>query len=155
MIVLDTNVISELVKPVPDPAVMAFVDTIAPADVFTAAVCEAEIRYGLARLPAGRRRDDLAERINQFLELGFRDQVLRFDRACAVTYGAIRAAREAAGKPIAVEDAMIAATARAYGAQALATRNIRDFEGCGITLIDPLQPAHVPSPALSSPGHPR
>ena len=62
---------------------------------------------------------------------------MQFDRLCAALYGDIRHAREAAGKPIAVEDAMIAATARAYGAQAIATRNLMDFADCGIRLIDP------------------
>jgi hypothetical protein len=139
MILLDTNVISELVKAVPDARVLACVGRLAPEIVFTAAVCVAEIRYGLARLPAGRRRDDLTARITTFLEAGFQDQILPFDALCAPFYGDIRHAREAVGKPIAVEDAMIAATARAYGAQAIATRNTRDFIDCGVTLIDPWQ----------------
>ena len=100
-------------------------------------MCEAEIRYGLARLPPGRRRDDLVARMTAFLEIGFRDRVLHFDRMCAALYGDIRQSREAAGRPISVEDAMIAATARAYSAHAIATRNVRDFDGCGVTLIDP------------------
>ena len=137
MILLDTNVISELVRTEPHPAVVAYVSGLAPETVFTAAVCEAEIRYGLARMPAGRKRDDLIARLEIFLDTGFQDQILRFDRVCAALYGDIRHAREAAGKPIAVEDAMIAATASAYGAQAIATRNLKDFAGCGIRLIDP------------------
>jgi predicted nucleic acid-binding protein len=108
MILLDTNVISELIEAAPNPAVVAYMDGLAPAIIFTAAICEA----------------------------GFQDQVLRFDRTCAALYGKIRQAREAAGKPIAVEDAMIAATARAYGA-VIATRNTSDFIDCGVPLIDP------------------
>ncbi|MEA2773014.1 MAG: toxin FitB [Acetobacteraceae bacterium] len=136
MILVDTNVISELVKPAPNPAVVAYLDGLAPEAVFTAAVCEAEIRYGLARMPVGRRRDELITRITTFFDAGFQDQVLPFDRACAALYGEIRHTRQAAGKPITVEDAMIAATARAYGVQAIVTRNTKDFEDCGVKLID-------------------
>jgi len=137
MILLDTNVISELVKPMPDAAVMAYFSQISPDALFTAAVCEAEIRYGLSRLPDGRRRAELSARIDQFLEKGFPNQILAFDRLCARAYGEIRQLREIAGGPITVEDAMILATARAYGAQAIATRNTKDFEECGIPLVDP------------------
>lgn len=140
MILLDTNVISDLVRAAPDPAVLAYVGGLAPEDVFTAAVCEAEIRYGLARMPAGHKRDQLTERIDIFFDSGFQDQILPFDRPCAAHYGDIRHAREATGRPIAVEDAMIAATARAYGA-IIATRNTKDFFGCGVSLVDPWSPA--------------
>jgi predicted nucleic acid-binding protein len=137
VILLDTNVISELVKAEPDASVAAYLYGLAPDMLFTAVVCEAEIRYGLARMAVGRRRDELIARIDTFFELGFRDQVLRFDRSCAALYGEIRHARESAGKPITVEDAMIAATARAYGVAGLVTRNTKDFVGCGVELIDP------------------
>ena len=137
MILLDTNVISELVRPAPDQAVTAYVDRLAAESVFTAAVCVAEIRYGLARMPPGARRDDLATRIAAFLASGFPEQILPFDAPCAALYGEIRHQREAAGRPITVEDAMIAATGRAYGVQAIATRNTKDFLECGVPLIDP------------------
>lgn len=136
MILLDTNVISELIKPSPDPAVAAYVGRAVPESVFTAAVCEAEIHYGLARLPAGRKRNDLIGRVTAFFTEAFSDRTLTFDSASAAIYGELRAAREAAGKPISVEDAMIAATARAYGA-AVATRNVADFVGCGVEVINP------------------
>ena len=96
MILLDTNVISELVKPAPDPAVTAYVNSLPPETVFTAAICVAEIRYGLARMPAGQRRDGLIMRMTTFLALGFQDQILPFDHVCAALYGEIRHAREAA-----------------------------------------------------------
>jgi toxin FitB len=137
VILLDTNVISELVKVAPDAAIVGYLDGVAPDSVFTAAVCEAEIRYGLARLPLGRKRDELIARIDTFFEVGFGDQVLQFDRTCAALYGEVRRAREAAGKPISVQDAMIAATARAYGVAGIVTRNTSDFAGCGVALIDP------------------
>ena len=136
MILLDTNVISELLRPSPEPAVVRFVATQAPESLFTAAICEAEIHYGLARLPAGRRRDDLETRVATFLATGFAARILRFDSACAALYGKIRARREAAGRPISVEDAMIAATARAYGA-IIATRNLTDFRECDVDLVNP------------------
>lgn len=139
MILLDTNVISELVRAEPDPRVLAYVERLAPEAVFTAAVCEAEIRYGLARKPSGRKRDELMARIATFFDTGFQGQILPFDGPCAALYGEIRHGREAVGKPISVEDAMIAATARAFGAQVIVTRNIKDFEGCGVPLIDPWQ----------------
>lgn len=136
MILLDTNVISELVRQAPDPAVVAYLRTLAPDGVFTAAICEAESRYGLARMPAGHGRDQLVARIDDLFASGFQEQVVPFDGACAAIYGEIRASREAAGKPIAVEDAMVAATARAHGA-ALATRNIGDFVECGTIIVNP------------------
>ena len=137
MILLDTNVISELVKLRPDANVVSVFDSLPASRVFTAAICEAEIRYRFARMPAGQRRDPLKARIATFFEEAFRDQVLPFDSACASLYGDIRHERELMGRPIGVQDAMIAATVRAYGASALATRNTRDFEGCGIDLVDP------------------
>jgi predicted nucleic acid-binding protein len=137
VILLDTNVISELVRATPDARVLAYVGRLAPEITFTAAICVAEIRYGLARMPAGRRCDELTARITAFLEAGFLDQILPFDAPCGTFYGEIRHGREAVGKPIAVEDAMIAATARAYGVQAIATRNTKDFVDCGVGLIDP------------------
>lgn len=93
--------------------------------------------YGLARMPYGLRRAELMRRVALFFNNGFPDQVLRFDRACAAVYGEIKSAREAAGRPIAIVDAMIAATARAYGVRMIATRNVRDFVDCGVNLVDP------------------
>ena len=136
MILLDTNVISELVRPLPDQAVTEFLRREAPEMLFTAAVCEAEIHYGLARMPAGRRRDELSGRIAKFCSAAFPGRVLPFDGTCAARYGEIRAAREATGKPIAVEDAMIAATALAYGVTVV-TRNVADFVDCGIEVVNP------------------
>jgi len=137
MILLDTNVISELIKVEPYQAVLDYVGSLAPDTIFTAAVCEAEIRYGLARMPPGRKRDDLTARITTFFEAGFENQVLPFDHACTLFYGEIRNAREASGKPVTIEDAMIAATARAHGVHMIATRNTKDFSNCGVTLINP------------------
>lgn len=136
MVLLDTNVVSELVRTKPETAVQAHLRRYRPEEMFTAAICLAEIRYGLARLPIGRRRTALAASVENLLSGGFDGRILSFDAACAGFYGMIRAEREARGVPIEVEDAMIAATARAHGA-ALVTRNVADFEHCGITVIDP------------------
>jgi len=129
-------VISELVKPLPDRAATDFLRREAAETLFTAAVCEAEIHYGLARMPAGRRRNELADGIAAFRSAAFPGRILPFDGARTARYGEIRAAREAAGRPIAVEDAMIAAIAQAYGA-IVATRNVADFAGCGVQVVDP------------------
>jgi len=136
VILLDTNVISELIRRQPDPTVAAFLRRQPPQTLFTAAVCEAEIRYGLARMPAGRRRNDLAGRVTVFLATAFAGRIVAFDTAAAALYGTIRAAREAADSPITVQDAMIAATARAYGLS-VATRNGDDFSGCGVRVVNP------------------
>jgi hypothetical protein len=136
VILLDTNVISELVRQLPDETVVAFLRGEAPEALFTAAICEAEIHYGVARMPVGRRRTELADRIAAFRSAAFPGRVLAFDGTCAARYGEIRAFREAAGKPIAVEDAMIAATAHAYGA-IVATRNVTDFSDCGVQVVNP------------------
>jgi predicted nucleic acid-binding protein len=133
---LDTNVVSELARRQPDPRVQAFFHRQAPRTLFTATICEAEIRYGLAQLPAGRRRNELAGRLIAFLATAFGGRILAFDSAAAALYGAIRASRAAAGKPVGIADAMIAATARAYGVD-IATRNSGDFVGCGVRVVNP------------------
>lgn len=140
MILLDTNVISELIRPSPDASVRQFLRGQLAEELFTCTVCEAEILYGLKRMPSGRRRGDLSARIVAFLSEAFLDRIVPFDSACATHYGEIRASREAAGRPITVEDALIAATVRARGA-VLATRNLADFEGTGITVVNPWAPA--------------
>lgn len=135
MILLDTNVISELIRVAPDTRVIGFLRQFQPDDLLTAAICEAEIRYGLERLPRGRKRDHLTERLKTFFA-SFQGQILPFNSECAVFYGAIRAEREVSGKPVEVEDAMIAATAHAYGLP-IATRNVADFLNCGVKIINP------------------
>jgi len=136
VVLLDTNVISELMRPACDRSVLMFVNGRAPASLFTAAVCEAELRYGLARLPLGARRRSLEEALSQFLAAGLSGRVLPFDSRSAQYYAEIRATRDAAGRPITSADAMIAATARAYGA-IIATRDAGGFAGCGVDILDP------------------
>ena len=122
------------------PAFAAYVQAQPPEELFTASLCEAEIRYGIARLPAGRRRDALEAAFRSFIMTGFAGRILAFDSACAEAYATVRIRREGAGLPVSLPDAMIAGTALAHGAT-VATRNIGDFAGCGITVIDLWQPA--------------
>lgn len=136
MIVLDTNVLSELLRPAPDPAVIMWLGTQTPAQVFTTAITEAEIRYGVARLEAGRRREGLMAAITAIFTEDFAGRVLAFDAECATAYADIVAARERTGRPISQFDAQIAAIARMHDA-AIATRNVKDFEALGLTILNP------------------
>ena len=136
MVVVDTNVVSELMRLTPDPAVMAWFSKQNSAELYLTAVTEAELRAGAAILPAGRRRDRLAAEVDAMVREDFAGRVLPFDSVAARAYGAIAAARRSLGRPILEADCQIAAIARATSA-AIATRNRADFEHCGIALIDP------------------
>ncbi len=133
MILLDTNVVSELMKSVPEPAVMAWIDAIQAATVFVSAVTRAEILYGIALVPDGRRRDRLRQAAHIAFETYFRGRILPFDSEAADAFAPLAAGRRHAGRPISLPDAQIA---RSRGA-ALATRNAPDLEGCGISVINP------------------
>ena len=136
MIVLDTNVVSELMKSAPEPAVMAWIDAIPGATVFLSAVTQAEILYGVALVPEGKRRDGLTRAARTAFETYFRGRILPFDSEAAEAFATLAAGRRQAGRPISQADAQIAAIARSRGA-ALATRNVPDFEGCGVEVINP------------------
>ena len=137
MIVLDTNVLSELARPEPDPAVAGWIARQRRAELCTTAVSEAELAYGLALLPRGRRRDLLTSAVARLLGEGLGGRVLPFDRAAAAAYGSFAAARRAAGKPVAAADAQIAAIQWARRATLIATRDLGGFGGCGVALADP------------------
>lgn len=136
MILIDTNVISELMRPTPVPAVMSWFGAQDALALFLNAVTEAELRRGVASLPKGKRRDQLQAAMDAMITEDFAGRVLPFDSAAAMAFAAIFAERQRKGRPISFPDCQIAAIARAHGA-AIATRNIKDFEGCGIDLIDP------------------
>ena len=136
MIVLDTNVLSEMLRPAPDPRVVAWMAGRSASQLFTTAVTEAEIRYGVARLDVGQRRVALVSAITGIFEEDMAGRVLAFDSEAAIAYAKIVAEREKLGRPISQFDAQIAAIARIHGAD-VATRNVRDFTDCGIRLIDP------------------
>ena len=136
MIALDTNVISELGRRVPDPGVLSWLDSLEIPDVVTTAITAAELRYGIARLPDGHRKRELTVAIRGILTEDFHGRVLPFDERASVRYADIVTGRERIGRPIGVADAQIAAICRDLGA-VLATRNTADFEETGIELIDP------------------
>lgn len=138
MIILDTNVLSELLRPQPDAQVQAWLAAQDGAEVYFTAVGEAELRLGVAILPAGKRRNALTQAIEGVLEEDLRGRVLSFDQPAARAFALIAAERRAAGRPISQFDGQIAAIARAHQAT-VATRNTSDFSGCGIGLVDPWQ----------------
>lgn len=137
MIVVDTNVISELMRSVPSPVVVDWVRRQRQSELCTTAVTVAEIRYGLERLPSGRRKNDLLEAVGEIFR-SFGDYVFPFDTAAAGHYARIVTYRNSAARPIDGFDGQIAAICRARGAD-LATRNVKDFQGTGIKIIDPWQ----------------
>lgn len=136
MIVLDTNVVSEPLRPAPDPAVLAWLDAQASGTLFLTSITVAELLAGVAALPAGRKRNRLALAVSEQVLPLFEGRVLAFDSPAAHAFARVHAGATAAGNPIAFADAAIAAVAAAHGF-ALATRNGRDFKGTGIPLIDP------------------
>ena len=136
MIILDTNVFSELLRARPAPRVLSWVDGQAQDTLFATSITEAEILTGIAILPDGRRRDRLTVAANRLFGELFQDRVWPFDRGAAHSYAAIVAGRRAGGRSVSQFDCQIAAIARSRR-MALATRNIRDFEECGIEVINP------------------
>ena len=139
MIILDTNVISELMLPEPHPAALAWIGAQRRSALYTTSVTRAEISYGIAVLPPGKRRDGLAAAARAVFDEDLAGRVLAFDDAAAERYAGMRAARRKAGRPMEAFDAQIAAVALTAGA-ALATRDTRDFEGCSLTLVNPWRP---------------
>ncbi len=136
MVVLDTNVVSELMRNAPHADVLAWVDDRPTRQLFMTAVTEAEVHTGVAFLPEGRRRRRLAEAADRAFRGLFAGRILPFDSEAARTYAEIAAARRAVGRPLSQADGQIAAIARSRGL-AVATRNVRDFTDMGIDLIDP------------------
>jgi predicted nucleic acid-binding protein len=136
VIILDTNVISEVARPVPDPEVVSWLDSLPTEDTAITAITAAELLYGVRRLPDGRRKTELSEAIHALINADFRDRVEPFDILAADHYADVVTGRERAGYPISTSDAQIAAICRALNAT-LATRNTSDFTGTGVSLIDP------------------
>jgi predicted nucleic acid-binding protein len=136
MIVLDTNVLSETLRPSPDPRVLAWFGAQRRASLFTTTITHAEILYGLGLLADGARRRALSGAIDAIFKEDFAGRLLTFDRDAAEVYSQIAVSRKSAGLPIGLFDAMIVSVARSTGAT-LATRNVKDFAECGVALIDP------------------
>ncbi len=136
MYVIDTNVASELMRPSPAPAVAAWIAGRDAEELYLTAVSEAELLYGVAIVPAGRRRNELEAVMRRWLDTGFAERILPFDSAAARDYADIAAGRRSAGRPIAPADCQIAAIARCRG-MVVATRNVRDFGDIDVEIVDP------------------
>jgi predicted nucleic acid-binding protein len=139
VIVLDTNIVSKMLRVQLAPHVAEWLAAQAVSSLFTTSITQAAIYYGLSLLPAGRRRDRLQAAVRPIFEEDLHGRVLGFDAAAATAYADIATQRRAAGLPISQCDAQIAAIVRIHAAD-LATRNTRDFVDCGIGLIDPFAP---------------
>ena len=137
MKILDTNVVSELVRPNRDENVVAWVDAQPLTELFVTAITEAELRYGVATMPNGKRKKALEADMHAILQQEFAGRILPFDSKAAIEYAAIVSTRRALGNPISQFDAQIAAIARENGAEALVTRNVTDFANLNLTLINP------------------
>ncbi len=136
MFILDTNIVSEVMRNVPSPEVMAWLDEHPRHDLYVTAVTQAEILTGIAFLPEGRRRSELAEAAEYAFNSLFNGRLLSFDSAAAHAYAEIASARRNAGQPLSQFDGQIAAIARSRS-MAVATRNVSDYEGCSIPVINP------------------
>ena len=136
MIILDTNVISELMKEQPDPQVKQWIGSQKPQDLALTAIAIAEIARGLSPLPQSKRRHTLEQNFSAFVHEAFGGRIFPFDEDAALLYGGLSASREQAGMTADPVDLMIASIAKNHSAS-IATRNIKDFTGCEITLINP------------------
>ncbi len=136
MLVIYTNVTSELMRPAPTPSVAAWIAERDAAEMYLTAISEAQLRFGVAILPAGRRRNALEDAMRRWLDLGFAERILPFESAAARAYAEIAAGPRQAGRPIGEADRQIAAISRTRGA-VLVTRNVRDFQGTGVEVVDP------------------
>ena len=136
MIILDTNVLSELMRPKPSPRVVAWVARQPAAETFTTSITEAEIFYGIELLNKSKRREGLLAAAEAMFAEDLAGRIFGFESEAARVFSKIAAHRRALGRPISHADAQIAAIARVHGAK-LATRNVADFEDCGLDVVDP------------------
>jgi hypothetical protein len=136
MILLDTNVISEMMKQSPSAKVMAWIDQQEVMLVYISTITVAELSYGIHALPKGKRRNLIEDAFNKTIGEAFKHRLLSFDDVAAHIYGKIMGRRKALGRPLSILDGQIAAIALAHGA-AIATRNTCDFTDCDLDLINP------------------
>jgi predicted nucleic acid-binding protein len=136
MIVLDTNVVSEAMNPKPSAQVLSWMASYPREVLFITTLTEAEILYGVALLPAGKRRTALQADVDSMLNIEFADRILPFDEQAARAFSQIAAKRRSCGQPIGDLDAQMVAIAFSRGAS-VATRDVRDFEDCGVTVLNP------------------
>lgn len=138
MIVLDTNVLSELMKGESNVSVLDWTSKQAATSLYVTAVTQAEVLFGIGLMSAGKRRTGIEEAANAMFSEDFQSRILTFGSDAATEYARIAVSRRQLGRPISQFDAQIAAICRSTGAS-LATRNVSDFEHCGVTLVDPWQ----------------
>ena len=138
MIVLDTNIISEIMRPQPDTDVVAWLNQCAIEQLFITSTTLAEIYYGLAILPDGQRKQNLQQRFDYFITQGFSERILVFDAKAAVIYAEIMGQSKRIGQPMSFPDGQIAAITQTHHFS-LATRNIKDFKHCSVPLINPFK----------------
>ncbi len=136
MIVLDTNVLSELIRPTPDAGVLRWVDSQLADDLWLCSPVAQELWFGIQRLPKGARQTRLAQAVTAMLEEDFLDRVLPYDLQAAICCAELLASREQQGRSMPLTDAHIAAICLSHQAT-LATRNTKDFAGTGLRLINP------------------
>jgi predicted nucleic acid-binding protein len=136
LIVLDTNVVSELMRAQPDASVLRWMDAQSPPALWLNSVVVSELLYGVAKLPKGKRKEQLITAVAAMVDEDFAGRVLSFDVDAAAQYASLVVMRENAGLSVSMADAQIAAICLAHGAS-LATRNTKHFEGLGLTLINP------------------
>lgn len=136
MIVLDTNIISEMMKSLPAIEVSNWLDQQDAVELYMTTVTIAEISYGLNALPDGNRRKLLENAFNKVIQVAFKHRILPFDEPAAYLYGKLMGNRKALGRPMSMLEGQIAAITRLQEAT-LATRNIRDFANCDIDLVNP------------------
>jgi predicted nucleic acid-binding protein len=136
MTILDTNVVSEIMRPVPAPAVLRWISDQISEELHLTAITVAEVFYGIELLPPGKRQEILRAGAEQLLQVIFTDRILTFDARAAREFSQIASSRRKQGRPMSEFDAQIAAIARAKNA-VIATRDTGDFEGCGVKLVNP------------------
>ncbi|MEY4882861.1 MAG: hypothetical protein RIS34_715 [Pseudomonadota bacterium] len=136
MIILDTNVVSEPLKPAPAQSVLNWLDAQAPETLYLTTVSLTELLAGIETMPTGKRRNDLKQALLERMLPLFEGRILAFDQKAAEAFARLNASAQSAGNPISFADGAIAAIASANGFM-LATRNLRDFKGSGVELFDP------------------
>jgi hypothetical protein len=139
VIIVDTNVLSEILRGAPAATLTMWISERPMSSLFVTAITQAEMLFGVALLPRGKRRASLEEALAGLFEVDFAGRVLPFDGSAATAFADVASQRRLAGRPISQLDAQIAAIARSRGA-ALATRDVADFEGCGIEVVNPFVP---------------
>jgi toxin FitB len=139
VIIVDTNVVTEVMKASPAAAVVSWLNARDSSALFLTAITVGEIRYGLRTMPRGLRRQRLEEGFERVITEAFTGRVLAFGEEAASHYGEVMGRRKELGRPLSVPEGQIAAIARVHGF-AVATRNVRDFLDCGIEIVNPFEP---------------